>query len=327
MGEFSRRNVLYTAVSLLTVPLLPDVPKAENAYPSRPIHLIVGFTPGTAADITARAFAKGAEGSVGQQVVVEDKPGAGSSVAAEYVAHAAEDGYTLFLSTLSIVTSQVINPDTAFDLARDFAPVALLASGAVVLVVSPQSGLHTVAELVARAKSNPGQVLCANAGVGSLPHMAAELFAQRAGIKLVNVPYPGSPQAVNDLIAGRVTMFFSPASTVIGEIAAGKVMALATASTKRAEALPNVPSMAEAGIPDFDTSLWFGLMVPAGTPKAVIDKIAKAADAAMRAPQAVETLKRQGFDPIGEGPDRFGPYLRSEIARWSEVGRRAGVRG
>jgi tripartite-type tricarboxylate transporter receptor subunit TctC len=203
----------------------------------------------------------------------------------------------------------------------------LLASGAVVLVVSPQSGLHTVAELVARAKSNPGQVLCANAGVGSLPHMAAELFAQRAGIKLVNVPYPGSPQAVNDLIAGRVTMFFSPASTVIGEIAAGKVMALATASTKRAEALPNVPSMAEAGIPDFDTSLWFGLMVPAGTPKAVIDKIAKAADAAMRAPQAVETLKRQGFDPIGEGPDRFGPYLRSEIARWSEVGRRAGVRG
>jgi tripartite-type tricarboxylate transporter receptor subunit TctC len=327
MGEFSRRNLLYTAVCLIAVPLLPDAPTAEDAYPSRPIHLIVGFTPGTAADITARAFADGAENSLGQKVVVEDKPGAGSSVAAEYVAHADKDGYTLFLSSLSIVTSQVMNPDPAFDLTKDFAPVSLLASGAVVLVVSPQSGLHTVSELVALAKSKPGRVLCANAGVGSLPHMAAELFAQRAAIKLVNVPYPGSPQAVNDLLAGRVTMFFSPASTVIGQIAAGKIVALATASTKRANALPNVPSMAEAGIPDFDTSLWFGLMVPAGTPKAVIDKVANAADAAMRAPLAAETLKKQGFDPIGEGPDQFGPYLRGEIARWSEVGRRAGMKG
>jgi tripartite-type tricarboxylate transporter receptor subunit TctC len=174
------------------------------------------------------------------------------------------------------------------------------------------------------AKSKPGEILCANAGVGSLPHMAAEFFAQRAGIKLVNVPYPGSPQAVNDLVAGRVTMFFSPASTVIGQIAGGKLICLAAASTKRASALPDVPSMAEAGIPDFDTSLWFGLMAPAGTPQAAIDKVAKAADTAMQAPQTVEALKKQGFDPIGEGPDRFGPYLRDEIARWSEVGRRAG---
>src|SRR5262249_47787344 len=149
-----------------------------------------------------------------------------------------------------------------------------------------------------------------------LPHMAAEYFAQRAGIKLVNVPYPGSPQAVNDLLADRVTMFFSPASTVIGQIAAGKVITLATASARRADPPPHVPALAEAGMPDFDTSLWFGLMAPVGTPQMVIDKVAKAADTAMRAPQAVEMLKKQGFDPIGEGPDRFGPYLRSEIARW-----------
>ena len=322
MSGFSRRNVLRTAVSVIAAPLVSDAAMAQDVYPSRPIHLIVGFTPGTAADITARAFSNGAESVLGQTIVVEDKPGAGSSVAAEYVARAAKDGYTLFLSSLSIVTSQVMNPDTAFDLTRDFAPVSLLASGAVVLVVSPQSNLHSVAQLIALAKSKPDEVLCANAGVGSLPHMAAEFFAQRAGIKLVNVPYPGSPQAVNDLIAGRVTMFFSPASTVIGQIAAGKLIALAAASTKRASALPDVPSMAEAGMPDFDTSLWFGVVAPAGTPQAAIDKVAKAADIAMRAPQTVETLKKQGFDPIGEGPDRFGPYLRSEIARWSEVGAR-----
>lgn len=322
MSGFSRRNLLQTTFGVIAVPWLSDAATALDAYPSRPIHLIVGFTPGTAADITARAFGNGAEGILGQKIVVEDKPGAGSSVAAEYVARAAKDGYTLFLSTLSIVTSQVMNPDTAFDLTKDFAPISLLSSGAVVLVVSPQSNLHSVAELIALAKSKPGEVLCANAGVGSLPHMAAEYFAQRAGIKLVNVPYPGSPQAVNDLIAGRVTTFFSPASTVIGQIAAGKLIALATAATKRASALPDVPSMAEAGMPDFDTSLWFGLMAPAGTPQAAIDRVAQAAEKAMHTPQAVETLQKQGFDPIGEGPDRFGPYLRSEIARWSEVGAR-----
>src|SRR5215469_11568488 len=326
MNGFSRRNLLQTAVGFITAPLISDAATAQDLYPSRPIHLIVGFTPGTAADITARAFGNGAESILGQKIVVEDKPGAGSSVAAEYVTRAAKDGYTLFLSSLSIVTSQVMNPDTSFDLTKDFAPVSLLASGAVVLVVSPQSNLHSVAQLIALAKSKPDEVLCANAGVGSLPHMAAEFFAQRAGIKLVNVPYPGSPQAVNDLVAGRVTMFFSPASTVIGQITAGKLKALATAANKRASVLPEVPTMAEAGIPDFDTSLWFGVMAPIGTPQTAIEKIAGAAEKAMHGPEAVEALKKQGFDPLGEGPEAFGHYLRNEISRWSEVAHRAGVR-
>jgi tripartite-type tricarboxylate transporter receptor subunit TctC len=182
MSQFSRRVVLRLTASGMTMPFMSLSAMTQISYPTRPINLIVGFTPGTAADITARAFSNGAEGILGQTVVVEDKPGAGSSVAAEYVARAAKDGYTLFLSSLSIVTSQVMNPDTAFDLARDFAPISLLASGAVVLVVSPQSNLHSVAELIALAKSKPGEVLCANAGIGSLPHMAAEFFAQRVGI-------------------------------------------------------------------------------------------------------------------------------------------------
>jgi tripartite-type tricarboxylate transporter receptor subunit TctC len=324
-----RRRFLVLATGATGAAALPALPRSAAAldYPVRPVHPIVGFTAGSAADITARAFSNGAEGSLGQKIIVEDKPGAGSSVAAEYVARAAADGYTLFLATLSIVTAQAMRPDPAFDLVRDFAPISLLASGAVVLVVSPQSNLHSVAELIALAKSKPNEVLCATAGVGSVVDLAAALFAQRAGIELVRVPYPGSPQAVSDLMAGRVTMFFSPASTVLGQIAAGKLVALATAATKRASVLPDVPSMAEAGMRDFDTSLWLGLTAPAGTPQTAIDKIARAADAAMRAPQAVATLKKQGFDPIAEGPDRFGPYIRSEMSRWSEVARRAGVKG
>jgi tripartite-type tricarboxylate transporter receptor subunit TctC len=321
-----RRQFLQLAVSTISLPFLNCAGFAQESYPSRPIRIVVGFTPGTAADITARAFSNGASDLLGQQMVVEDKPGAGSSVAAEYVARAPKDGYTLFLSTLSIVTSQIINPDPAFDLDKDFAPICLLASGAVVLVVSPQSNLSSVADIIALAKSKPDQVLCANAGIGSLPHMAAELFAQRAGIKLVNVPYPGSPQAVTDLVAGRVTMFFSPASTVIGQITAGKLKALATAANKRASVLPEVPSMAEAGMPDFDTSLRFGVMAPAGTPQTAIQKIASAAEQAMHRPDAVETLKKQGFDPLGQGPDAFKRYLLSEITRWSEVARHARVR-
>ena len=220
-----------------------------------------------------------------------------------------------------------MKPDPAFNLLSDFAPIALLASGAVILVASPQSNLHSVAELIALAKSEPGKVLCATSGAGSSTDLAAALFAQRAGIELVRVPYPGSPQAVNDVMAGRATMVFSPASTVLGQIAAGKLIALATAANKRASVLPDVPSMADAGMPDFDASLWFGLLAPARTPQRAIDKIAKGAEAAMHAPQAIAMLKKQGFEPISEGPDRFGPYLRSEIARWSEVARGAGAKG
>ena len=326
MSGLSRRRLLHDAAISVITAVVSDAAMAEGAYPSRPIHLIVGFPPGSAADITARAFGNGVESLLGQKIIVENKPGAGSSLAAEYVARANADGYTLFLATISNVTDQAMRPNPAYNLVSDFAPVSLLASGALVLVVSPQSNLHGVADLIALAKSKPGEVLCATAGVGSVVDLVAVLFAQRAGIDLVRVPYPGSPQAVSDLMAGRVTMFFSPASTVVGQIAAGKLVALATAATKRAGVLPDVPSMAEAGMPDFDASLWLSLMAPAGTPQAAIEKVAKAADGAMHAPQAVATLKKLGFDPIGEGPGRFGPYLRSEMTRWSEVAHRAGLK-
>jgi tripartite-type tricarboxylate transporter receptor subunit TctC len=297
---------------------------AADVYPSRPIHVVVGFTPGAASDVLARILAGGAAPILGQQLVVENKPGAGSSIAADYVAHAAKDGYTVFLAALSIITTLIINRNASVDLIRDFTPVALLESGAIILVVNPDSHLRNVAELVALAKSKPGDVLHATV-IGSLPHLASELFAQRAGIKLTQVPYPGSPQTVTDVIAGRALMTFAPASSVIGQIAAGKLSPLATAASKRSSALPDVPTMAEAGIRDFDTSLWFGLLAPIGTPRPIVEKLAAAAHKAMRATDAVETLRKQGYEPLDAGPDEFASFMRSEIARWSEVARAAGL--
>ncbi len=299
---------------------------AQGAYPSRPIHLIVGFPPGAAADITARVLANGMTELLGQQVAVENKPGAGSSIAAEYAARAANDGYTLFLGSSANITNQAINPKLAFDMAKDFAPIALVATAAVVLVVNPATGVHSVAELIALAKAKPGAVLYASTGVGAAPHLAAELFAQRAGVKLTHVPYQGSPQAVGDLIAGRTMMMFSPASAVIGQIAAGKLTALASAATTRPSILPDLPTMAEAGMPDFDTGIWFGLMAPAGTPRPIVDTLAGAVANAMQAQAAADALHKQGFDPLSGGPERFGSFIGSELGRWSAVARAAGLK-
>jgi len=319
-----RRRFLHLAAGAGALPAVSRLAWAED-YPSRPIHVIVGFTPGAAADVTARLLGEGMGQLLGQQIVVENKPGGGSSIAADYVAHAAKDGYTLFLATLSIIINQIINPNAALDLQRDLAPIALLSSGAVVLVTNPDSGVHSVAELIALAKSKPGQVLHATV-VGSLPHLASELFAQRAGIKFTQVPYQGSPQTVTDVIAGRALCTFSPASTVVGQIAAGKLRPLAVAANQRVSALPDVPTMAEAGIPDFDTSLWFGLLAPIGTPRPVIDRLADAAQKAMHAPQTVATLAKQGFIPLEGGPDKFADYIRSETARWTAVAGAAGLK-
>lgn len=327
MPQIDRRQIDRRTVSLfgLAALLRPQLALAHDVYPSRPIHIIVGFTPGAAADITGRVLGDSLGPIIGQQIVVENKPGAGSSIAAEYVAHAGEDGYTLFLATLSIIVNQIINPNPSLDLERDLAPIALLASVPVVLVVNPDSGVHSVADLIAIAKSKPGQVLHATV-IGSLPHLASELFAQRAGIKWTQVPYQGSPQTVTDVIAGRALATFSPASTVVGQIAAGKLRPLATATHKRSQALPDVPTLEEQGFADFDTSLWFGLFAPAGTPRPIIEKLAETAPKALQTPKAQEALRKQGFEPLTGGPDKFADHIRRETARWTAVAQGAGLR-
>ncbi len=296
---------------------------AADTYPSRPIHLLVGFTPGSSSDITARIFAKGADTALGQDLVVENKPGAGGAIAAGLAARAADDGYTLYLQALSTLTYKITHPDAPFNIVTDFDPVALLATGAIVMVVNPKIGVNTVAEFTALAKSKPGQVLFGSVGPGSLPDLCGELYAQRAGVKLVQVPYPGSPQVIIDLIAGRVAMNFAIASSVLGQIAAGQVKPLAIAADKRSDLLPDVPTMAEAGVPDFNTPLWFGLLAPKGTPRPIVDKLAAAAKTAMHAPDAVDTLHKQGFVPDDLGPDQYGAYIKSEVRRWTQIAQAA----
>lgn len=323
MVYIDRRTL--SLLGLATVVASPRALAAEN-YPSRPIHLLVGFTPGSSSDITARIFAKGADAILGQDVVVENKPGAGSSIAAGLASRAVNDGYTLLLCALSTVTYKITHPELSIDLVKDFEPIALLATGAIVMVVDPKIGVNSVAEFTALAKSKPGQVLFGSVGPGSLPDLCGELYAQRAGVKLVQVPYPGSPQVVTDLIAGRVAMNFAIASSVLGQIAAGQVKPLAIASDKRSDLLPNVPTMAEAGMPDFNTPLWFGLLAPRGTPRPIVDKLGAAALKAVHTPEAAALLHKQGFDPENLGPDQFKDFIHSEITRWTKVARDAGLK-
>jgi tripartite-type tricarboxylate transporter receptor subunit TctC len=315
-------------MSLLSLAALMSPPRAlaQEAYPSRPIHVVVGFTPGASSDIVARIFGKGAGPILGQDIVVENKPGAASAIAAGYVARAANDGYTLLVPALSTLTNKIVHPNAQYDMVKDFAPVALLATGAIVMVVNPKLDVHSVADFTALAKSKPGQINFGTVGPGSLPDFAAELYAQRAGVRMVQVTYPGSPQITQDLLAGRVMMSFQIASAVIGQLQAGQLRALAVAADKRADLLPDVPTMAEAGMPNFNTPLWFGLVAPAGTPRPVIDKLAAAATKAMHTPDAVDLLHKQGFTPEQMGPDQFGAYIKSEITRWSAVARAAGIK-
>jgi tripartite-type tricarboxylate transporter receptor subunit TctC len=323
MPDIDRRSLSLLGLGAMLSPLRTF---AEGAYPSRPIHVVVGFTPGASSDITARIFANSAGPILGQNIVVDNKVGAAGSIAGAYVAHASQDGYTLFLCPLSTVTNKIAHPDEPFDTLKDFAPVALLATGAIVMVVDPKLDVHSVADFTKLAKSKPGQILFGSVGPGSLPDLCGELYAQRTGVKLVQVPYPGSPQVIIDLIAGRVAMNFAIASSVLGQIAAGQVRPLAIAADKRSDLLPDVPTMAEAGVPDFNTPLWFGLMAPAGTPRPIIDKLAAAAQKGMHTPQAVELLHKQGFVPENMGPDQFSAFVKSEIARWSRVMKDAGMK-
>ena len=295
-------------------------------FPSQPIRLIIGFPPGSAADITPRIVGAAMSETLGQQVVVESRPGAGSSLAAEFVARAPADGYTLFIGTASNLTSAAINPNLRFDFAKDFAPVTPLTVLPLILAVHPSLGVSSVKELIELARSKSGELTYASVGPGTVPHLSTELFSVRAKVKLVHVPYQGSPPAVTDLLAGRVSMMLGVASTIMPHVEAGRLKALASSSAKRAHFAPNLPTMAEAGLPDFDAGVWFGLVAPAGTSRAVIEKLSAAANAALASEEVAGKLRAQGFEPLGGPPDEFARYIARETVKWDVAAEAAGLK-
>jgi tripartite-type tricarboxylate transporter receptor subunit TctC len=316
----------FVATIIAAFVLAAALPARADDYPSRPVRLVFGFGPGSSGDIMSRVIAQRMSQDLGQPVVVEGKPGANGQLGAKYVAGSPKDGYTLFLVSVSNATNVAISPSQSVDLAKELTPIALVATVPSILVVNPSLGVNNVRELIALAKSKPDQLFFGSVGVGSPPHLAGELFKVLADIKMTHVPYAGgSGQAATDLIAGRISMVFSPASTIAPHVAAGSVKALAAATAKRAGSFPDLPTIAEEGLPGFDAGIWAGLMVPAGTPLPVIDRLARAVNVALQSEEVRKVLQNAGIDPLGGTPDDFAHFIDSEVAKWSKVAKAAGL--
>jgi tripartite-type tricarboxylate transporter receptor subunit TctC len=302
------------------------VARAEPAYPTKPVRVLVGFPAGSVADAVIRLLGQKVGDDLGQPFVVEDRPGAGSNIAAELVAHAPKDGYTLLMATTANTVNASTYRNLSYDFAKDLAPVMLVASVPIVLAVNPQLPVHDVAELIALAKQKPGQIFYASSGNGTFTHLLGELFNLTAGVKLAHVPYKGSPEAVADLLAGRVMATFVPASAVLPHGKAGTLRLLATSGSRRAAAIPDLPTIAESGLPGFEGSLWMGVLAPAGTPEPITARLAKSLAAALASPDVKAKLAEQGIDVIGLGPAAFATYIRQDTDKWGKVVQTIGLK-
>jgi tripartite-type tricarboxylate transporter receptor subunit TctC len=315
--SYPRISAFCAAVTMVAV--TGAVPVAAQTWPTQPIKVVVGFGPGSAADILARLVAKQMEAGLGQPFVVENRPGNSSMIAAESVARATPDGYTLFMATIA----NTLNPaetKSNFNLGRDLAPIVLLGTVPNVLVAHPSVPANNLQELIALAKSKPESLTFGSSGYATASYMAAELFNASAGTKILTVPYQGgSNQAVSDLLSGRITLMFNVAATLAPHVEAGKLRALAVAQSRRASIMPDVPTLAEAGISGYDAGIWIGLLAPAGTPPAIIEKLSVAANAALGTEEVRTALKRQGTDPLGGTPKEFADFIRADIEKWVAV--------
>jgi tripartite-type tricarboxylate transporter receptor subunit TctC len=290
-----------------------------QAYPVHPIKVVIGFGPGSAADVVARLVGKQMEVSLGQPIVVENRPGNSSMIGAEFVARAPADGYTLFMATIA----NTLNPaetKSSFNVGKDLAPIALLGIVPNVLVAHPSVPANNLQELIALAKSKPESLTFGSSGYATASYLAAALFNANAGTKIPMVPYQGgSNQAVSDLLAGRITLMFNVAATLGPQVEAGKLKAFAVAQSKRASMMPDVPTLNEAGITGYDAGIWIGLLAPAGTPPAIIEKLSIAANDALNTDAVRSALKQQGTDPVGGTPKEFAEFIRADIEKWVAV--------
>jgi tripartite-type tricarboxylate transporter receptor subunit TctC len=316
-SRYLKMAARYAGVAMIVAASTASV--LAQTYPSQPVRIIVGFGPGSAADILARLVGKQMEVTLGQPVVVENRPGNSSMIAAETVARASADGYTLFMATIA----NTLNPaemKSNFNLGKDLAPIALLGMVPNVLVANPSVPANNLKELIALAKSKPESLTFGSSGYATASHMAAELFNEKAGTKILTVPYQGgSNQAVSDLLSGRITLMFNVAATLAPHVEAGKLKAFAVAQSKRASVMPDVPTLAEAGMTGYDAGIWIGLLAPAGTPPAIVEKLSAAANEALGVRDVRTALERQGTDPLGGTPKEFADFIRADIEKWAAI--------
>jgi len=293
---------------------------AQDRYPSKPLRLVVPFAPGGSTDIFARLIAERAQAPLGQPVVVENRSGAAGNIGAEAVVRSAPDGYTLLMATTGVMAiNTALYRNMTYDAAKDLEPVIFVASITNVLIVPPDFPARSIAELIALAKKEPGKLSFASSGAGSSTHMSAELFKSMSGTDILHIPYKGSGQALPDLMSGRVSMMFENAPGAVSHIKAGKVRALAVTGLKPSPAMPELPTVAESGVPGYESLSWSGIAVPAGTPRAVIERLNRDLNAVLAAPEMRQKLTEQGAETMGGAPEAFSAHIRAEREKWSRL--------
>ena len=297
---------------------------AQN-YPTKPVRLVVSNSPGSNADFVARILAPPLSSVLGQQVVIDNRPGAGTTIGTEFVARALPDGYTVLSANMPAAINETLYPNRNYDLLRDFAAVTQLVSSSSVLVVHPSLPVKSVGDLVKLAKAKPGVINVGHAGVGSVTYLAAELFKMIADIDIVLIPYRGGGEAVSAILSGEVSVYLAPLTPVLPHIQKGTLRALAALNDRRLKALPQYPTIAEAGYPSYKCDSWYGLLVPAKTPKEIIEAIRRAASEVLYKPEIVKHLDGLGFTPVGNQPQEFAAFIRSEVDTWGKIVRRAGI--
>ncbi len=295
-------------------------------YPTKAVRLIVNYPPGSGSDILMRLIAVKLGSALGQQVVVENRGGASGHIGTEIVAHSAPDGYTLGSTTASIIISRSLYPKLGYTIEKDIDPIVLAASAPFILVVHPLLPVKTVKELISLARAKPGEFNYASVGKGSTPHLAMEFFKMQAEINVTHVSYKGTSPALTDLLANQVQMMFANTLSSLPMVKAGRLRALAISSSKRSASAPDLPTVAEEGMPGFEASTWFGMLAPAGTPKDIIVRLNSEVRKILQMPDVLERLKAQGADPIGSTPEEFRDYIKSELVKWEKVVKATGVR-
>jgi tripartite-type tricarboxylate transporter receptor subunit TctC len=322
--KLPRRNFLHLAAGAAALPAFSRIAWAQT-YPSRPVRLSVGFTPGSAPDIVARLMGQWLSERLGQQFIIENRPGAGSNIATEAVVRAPADGYTLLLVTGANAINATLYEKLNFNFISDIAPVAGISRETFALEVNPSFPAKTIPEFIAHAKANPGKLSMASPGSGTVPHMAGELFKMMAGVDLVHVPYRGSAPALTDLMGGQVHVTFGPLTSSIQYVTAGKLRALAVSSAARSDALPDIPTLSDF-LPGYEATGWLGVGVPKNTPSQIIDKLNEAINAGLADPKIKARRADLGGTPLGGSPADFGKLIADETEKWAKVIRAAGIK-